>query len=175
MKLVLHLLAADTENLIKIKKIVWYFLNCIDWPLQATNEVVTRVPKATQGEMQAAVDSCKKAFQSWSETTVLTRQAHMFKLQNLIREHLVSDAHPAGTRVQTTEPHQRTPGKDTLIKLLRFLNKPNKSRQKWVVTPIHQQWRIQDFPEGARTPKLDVLTFFCRKLYENERIWTPPP
>ena len=89
MKLVLHLQAANTENLTKIKKIVWYFLNWTDWCLQATNEVVTRVPKATQGEMQAAVDSCKKAFQSWSETTVLTRQAHMFKLQNLIREHLV--------------------------------------------------------------------------------------
>ena len=26
-------------------------------------------------------------------------------------------------------------------------------------------WRIQDFPGGVK--------FFCRKLHENERIWTP--
>ncbi len=38
--------------------------------------------------MQAAVDSCKEAFKYWSETTILTRQAHMFKFQNLIKEHL---------------------------------------------------------------------------------------
>ena len=39
------------------------------------------------------------------------------------------------------------------------------------------QWRIQDFPRGAQTPKVGVLTFFCRKLHENERIRTPldPP
>ena len=36
------------------------------------------------------------------------------------------------------------------------------------------QWRSQDFPEGAPTPKVGVLTyFFCRKMYENERILTP--
>ena len=38
------------------------------------------------------------------------------------------------------------------------------------------QWRIQDFPRGggAPTPKLGVLIYyFCRKLHENERIWTP--
>ena len=34
--------------------------------------------------------------------------------------------------------------------------------------------RIQDFPRGAPTPKVSVLTyFFGRKLHENERIWTP--
>ena len=41
------------------------------------------------------------------------------------------------------------------------------------------QWRIQDFPEeGAPTPKSAItLHIFCRKLHENERIWTPldPP
>ena len=38
------------------------------------------------------------------------------------------------------------------------------------------RWRIQDFPEeeGAQTPKLELFcNFFCRKLHENERIWTP--
>ena len=38
-----------------------------------------------------------------------------------------------------------------------------------------RQWRIQDFPEGgAPTPKSAIiLHIFCRKLHENERIWTP--
>ena len=44
----------------------------------------------------------------------------------------------------------------------------------------YQQWRIQDFPRGggAPTPKSAIIfQFFCRKLHENERIWTPlaPP
>ena len=37
------------------------------------------------------------------------------------------------------------------------------------------QWRIQDFPrKAAPTPKSAIIfQFFCRKLHENERIWTP--
>jgi len=60
------------------------------WELRnpATNDVVTRVPKCTQAEMQAAVDSCKEAFKSWSQTSVLTRQQCMFKLQALIRANI---------------------------------------------------------------------------------------
>ena len=57
---------------------------------QATNEVVTRVPESTQDEMEAAVASCKRAFDDWSQTTILTRQQMMFKLQNLVRENLVT-------------------------------------------------------------------------------------
>ena len=36
------------------------------------------------------------------------------------------------------------------------------------------QWRIQDFSEGsAPTPRSPIIfQFFCRKLHENERIWT---
>ena len=37
------------------------------------------------------------------------------------------------------------------------------------------QWRIQDFPEGD-VPTLKsaiIFQFFCRKVHENERIWTP--
>ena len=38
------------------------------------------------------------------------------------------------------------------------------------------QWRIQDFP-GAPTPENGTLTYYfpiymCRKLHENESIWT---
>lgn len=60
----------------------------IDVHNPATNEVVTRVPKATKDEMNAAVKAAKDAFKTWSQTTVLTRQHHMFQLQNLIKRDL---------------------------------------------------------------------------------------
>ncbi|XP_074644267.1 putative methylmalonate-semialdehyde/malonate-semialdehyde dehydrogenase [acylating], mitochondrial [Tubulanus polymorphus] len=60
----------------------------IDLHNPATNEVITRVPKSTQAEMERAVNSCQAAFKEWSNTTILTRQQLMFKLQNLIKENM---------------------------------------------------------------------------------------
>ncbi|RWS01997.1 hypothetical protein B4U79_08503 [Dinothrombium tinctorium] len=60
----------------------------IDLKNPATNEIVTRVPKATNDEMQAAVDAAKKAFKTWSETSVLTRQQYMFKYQHVIKQNM---------------------------------------------------------------------------------------
>lgn len=57
--------------------------------LQATNEVVGRVPKATQEEMLAAVDSCSRAFRSWSETSILSRQQIFLRYQQLIKDNIV--------------------------------------------------------------------------------------
>lgn len=54
----------------------------------ATNEIVTRVPKSTQSEMEEAVESSKKAFKSWSQSSILTRQQIMFKLQQIIRSNM---------------------------------------------------------------------------------------
>lgn len=54
----------------------------------ATNKVVTRVPKATQNEMLAAVESAKGAYKSWSQTSILTRQQVMFKLAQIIRSNM---------------------------------------------------------------------------------------
>lgn len=54
----------------------------------ATNEIVTRVPKCTQDEMNAAVESSKRAFKTWSQTSILSRQQVMFKLQQLIRANM---------------------------------------------------------------------------------------
>ncbi|RCN38719.1 methylmalonate-semialdehyde dehydrogenase [Ancylostoma caninum] len=51
----------------------------------ATNEVISLVPKATQAEMQAAAASCKKAYESWKNTSPLTRQQTLFRLQGLIK------------------------------------------------------------------------------------------
>lgn len=60
----------------------------IDLHNPATNEVVTRVPKTTSSEMQAAVDAAKKAYKSWSQTSILTRQGIMFRYQDLIRKNM---------------------------------------------------------------------------------------
>jgi len=54
----------------------------------ATNELLFKVPCTTQAEMQAAVDSSKRAFKSWSKTTPLFRQQIMFKLQALIKDNI---------------------------------------------------------------------------------------
>ncbi|KAK1782121.1 Aldehyde/histidinol dehydrogenase [Copromyces sp. CBS 386.78] len=58
----------------------------IDLHDPATNNLVTRVPQNTDEELKAAVDSAQKAFESWKDTTVLHRQAIMFKFVSLIRE-----------------------------------------------------------------------------------------
>jgi len=60
----------------------------IDLHNPATNEVVTRVPEATQDEMEAAVSAAEAAFPAWSETSILARQQVMFKLQQLIKENM---------------------------------------------------------------------------------------
>lgn len=54
----------------------------------ATNELLYKVPCTTQDEMQAAVDSSKRAFKSWSKTTPLFRQQIMFKFQALIKDNI---------------------------------------------------------------------------------------
>lgn len=60
----------------------------IDLHDPATNQVVTRVPKCTKDEMQTALESNKKAFKSWSTTSILSRQQVMFKLQSLIKNNM---------------------------------------------------------------------------------------
>ena len=53
----------------------------------ATNNLVTRVPQSTDEELNAAVESAKKAFPAWRATSLLHRQQIMFKFVSLIREH----------------------------------------------------------------------------------------
>lgn len=69
-----------------VGKLIWCGLSPAP---QATNEVVGRVPKATQTEMLAAVDSCSRAFQSWSETSILSRQQVFLRYQQLIKDNIV--------------------------------------------------------------------------------------
>ncbi|KAI0966964.1 Aldehyde/histidinol dehydrogenase [Xylaria arbuscula] len=58
----------------------------IDLHDPATNNLVTRVPQNTDAELEAAVQSAKKAFPAWRSTSVIARQQIMFKFVNLIRE-----------------------------------------------------------------------------------------
>ncbi|KAI1423050.1 Aldehyde/histidinol dehydrogenase [Xylaria sp. FL1777] len=52
----------------------------------ATNNLVTRVPQMTDAELEDAVQSAKKAFPAWRNTSIIARQQIMFKFVNLIRE-----------------------------------------------------------------------------------------
>lgn len=60
----------------------------IDIHNPATNEVIGRVPLATQKEMEAAVKSCERAFPAWSETSILNRQQIFLRYQQLIKDNL---------------------------------------------------------------------------------------
>lgn len=58
----------------------------IDLHDPATNNLVTRVPESTDEEMNEAVRSAQRAFQSWRNTSWLHRQQIMFRFVALIRE-----------------------------------------------------------------------------------------
>jgi malonate-semialdehyde dehydrogenase (acetylating)/methylmalonate-semialdehyde dehydrogenase len=58
----------------------------IDLHDPATNNLVTRVPQSTNEELKAAVESAKKAFPGWRDTSVMARQQIMFKFTQLVRD-----------------------------------------------------------------------------------------
>ncbi|KAM4662802.1 methylmalonate-semialdehyde/malonate-semialdehyde dehydrogenase [acylating], mitochondrial [Discoglossus pictus] len=60
----------------------------IDIHNPATNEVIAKVPKATQSEMEAAVNACKNTFPAWSEASILNRQQIFLRYQQLIKDNL---------------------------------------------------------------------------------------
>ena len=49
-------------------------------------QVVTKVPHSTRDEMEAAVESAKNAFKTWSRTTPLARQQIMFRSVRTIEQ-----------------------------------------------------------------------------------------
>ncbi len=54
----------------------------------ATQEVLARVPFATQDEINAAVAAAKEAFKTWRKTPIGARSRIFLKLQQLIRENM---------------------------------------------------------------------------------------
>lgn len=75
----------DTPNFIDNKFVASDATTWLDLHDPATNNLVTRVPQSTNKELLAAVDSAEKAFVSWRETTLMSRQQIMFKYVALIR------------------------------------------------------------------------------------------
>ena len=57
--------------------------------MQATQDVISRVPLCTEAEFNEAVQAAKAAFPSWSKSAIGTRARVMFKLQQLIWENKV--------------------------------------------------------------------------------------
>lgn len=58
--------------------------------MQATQEVISRVPQTTKQEFDAAVAAAKAAFPAWRDTPVTVRARVMFNFQKLIRDNMVS-------------------------------------------------------------------------------------
>merc|ERR1712172_315080 len=79
---------AKTQNVISNQFLDSTTDKWIDVHNPATNQVVTQVPCSTTEEMNAAVASAKEAFKTWFQTSVMGRQAIMFKYQELIKKHL---------------------------------------------------------------------------------------
>ncbi|KAF8640830.1 hypothetical protein AX17_000479 [Amanita inopinata Kibby_2008] len=52
----------------------------------STQTLVTRVPQTTESEFQQAVNAASTAYQSWSKTSIISRQRFVLKLQQLLRE-----------------------------------------------------------------------------------------
>jgi malonate-semialdehyde dehydrogenase (acetylating)/methylmalonate-semialdehyde dehydrogenase len=76
----------DTKNFLDNQFVASKATQWIDLHDPATNNLVTRIPQSTDEELKAAVDSAQKAFKPWKETSLLHRQAIMFKYTHLIRE-----------------------------------------------------------------------------------------
>jgi len=55
----------------------------------ATQEVVARVPFATEEEVQLAVATAKEAYKTWRNTSLSARMRIMLKFQHLLRENIV--------------------------------------------------------------------------------------
>ncbi|OZG69780.1 methylmalonate-semialdehyde dehydrogenase (acylating) [Hahella sp. CCB-MM4] len=53
----------------------------------ATQEVIAQVPCATESEVEQAIQSAKKAFETWKETSVGDRARLMLRYQALLKEH----------------------------------------------------------------------------------------
>ncbi|MFQ6074559.1 MAG: CoA-acylating methylmalonate-semialdehyde dehydrogenase [Candidatus Bathyarchaeia archaeon] len=54
----------------------------------ATAEVIAQVPLSTPDEVESAIRAAKDAFLGWRETPPLVRARYMFRLKDLMKEHL---------------------------------------------------------------------------------------
>ncbi|KAI9566024.1 hypothetical protein GHT06_009823 [Daphnia sinensis] len=83
-----HCAVPTTKLFINNKMVESKTNDWIDLCNPATNEVITKVPKATQEEMENAVEAAKAAYKTWSKTSILTRQQVMLRYQHIIRNNM---------------------------------------------------------------------------------------
>ncbi|TFY71490.1 hypothetical protein EVG20_g1526 [Dentipellis fragilis] len=76
----------DTKNYIGGEFVKSKATSWIDVVDPSTQTLLTRVPETTEAEFAQAVDAASQAFETWSRTSVLTRQRFVLELQRLIRE-----------------------------------------------------------------------------------------
>jgi malonate-semialdehyde dehydrogenase (acetylating)/methylmalonate-semialdehyde dehydrogenase len=95
---------ATVKNWIDGKAVESKTTKWIELTNPATNEVIAQVPHSTTEEMNAAVESCHNAYLSWHNSSILTRQQCMLKLQALIRRDLKKIAENITTEQGKTLP-----------------------------------------------------------------------
>ena len=79
--------AAQTGGLTSITQLpIRFKIFCVRISFLILLEVVTKVPHSTRDEMEAAVESAKNAFKTWSRTTPLARQQIMFRYVRIIKQ-----------------------------------------------------------------------------------------
>ena len=79
--------AAQTGGLTSITQLpIRFKIFCVRISFLILLEVVTKVPHSTRDEMEAAVESAKNAFKTWSRTTPLARQQIMFRYVRIMKQ-----------------------------------------------------------------------------------------
>ena len=82
------MLGGTTKNYIDGKFVESSTSSWLDVNDPSTQALLSRVPLTTKSEFEAAVANAQAAFPAWRETSLLSRQQVMFKLQALLRDHM---------------------------------------------------------------------------------------
>ncbi|SPO20780.1 probable methylmalonate-semialdehyde dehydrogenase (acylating), mitochondrial precursor [Ustilago trichophora] len=82
------MLGGTTKNYVDGKFVESSTSSWLDVNDPSTQALLSKVPLTTTSEFDAAVANAEAAFPAWRETSLLSRQAVMFKLQALIRDHM---------------------------------------------------------------------------------------
>lgn len=82
------MLGGTTKNYVDGKFVDSSTSSWLDVNDPSTQALLSKVPLTTPSEFDAAVASAQSAFPAWRETSLLSRQQVMFKLQALLREHM---------------------------------------------------------------------------------------
>lgn len=57
--------------------------------MQATQQLIGKVPQTTKSEFDAAVKNASETFKTWKEVPISARVRHMLKYQDLLKQHQV--------------------------------------------------------------------------------------